>query len=115
VTPDAGPAISILSHEDVEGGFRMRLQLASLVLLPSINFWIFEPDHPRLSLFSYDNFFAFSRFGLRWLNQDLLSIELDHVHVSQERVFVELHSGTLHKLQSSFIYGRLNLSTENIA
>jgi hypothetical protein len=41
-------------------------------------------------------------------------IELDHVHLRWERVFVELHLGSFCKFQSSFVYGRLNLSTENI-
>jgi hypothetical protein len=58
VTPDAGLAIFVFSHEDVEGDFWMRLWLASLVLLPSANFLIFGLDHPRLSLFSYDNLFV---------------------------------------------------------
>jgi hypothetical protein len=115
VIPDAGLAISIFSHEDVKGDFWTRSWLASLVLLPLANFWIFGPDHARLSLLSYGNLFALGRLGLRWPNQDLLPIKLDHIHVSQEQIFVELHLGTLHKLQSSFIYGRLNLSTENIA
>jgi hypothetical protein len=115
LTPDAGLAISAFSHEDVEGDFWMRSWLASLVLLPSANFSIFGPGHPRLSLFSYDNLFAFSRLGLRWPNQDLLPIKVDRVLVSRERVFVKLHLGTLCKLQPSFIYGRLNLSTENIS
>jgi hypothetical protein len=115
VTPDAGLAIFVFSHEDVEGDFWMRSWLASLILLPSVYFWIFGPDHPQLSLFSYDNLFALGRLSLRWPNQDLLPIEFDRVHVSQERIFVELHLETLRKLQSFFIYGRLNLSTENIA
>jgi hypothetical protein len=115
MTPDASLAISVFSHEDVEGDFWARSWLASLVLLSSANFWIFGPDHPQLSLFSYKDLFSFSRFSLRWLNQDLLPIELDCVHVSQEWVFIELYLGTLRKLQSSFIYGRLNLSMENIA
>jgi hypothetical protein len=68
VTPDAGPVISVFSHEDVEGGFQMKSRLASLVLLPSDFFWIFGSSHPRLSLFSYDNLFAFGRLGLKWLN-----------------------------------------------
>jgi hypothetical protein len=113
-TPDVGLGISVFSHEDVEGDFWARSWLASLIL-PSANFWIFGSDHPRLSLFSYDNFFALGRLGLRWLNHDPLPIELDRVHVSWERIFVELHLGTLRKLQSSLIYGRLNLSMENIA
>jgi hypothetical protein len=37
VTPDASPAISVFSHEDVKDGFQMRLQLAYLVLLPLTN------------------------------------------------------------------------------
>jgi hypothetical protein len=115
MTPDASLAISVFSHEDIKGDFWTRSWLASLVLLSSANFWIFGLDHPRLSLFSYKDLFSFSRFGLRWLNQDLLPIELDCVHVSQEWVFVELYLGTLRKLQSSFIYGRLNLLMENIA
>jgi hypothetical protein len=92
----------------------MRSWFASLILLPLINFWIFRSDHPRLSHFSYDNLFAFGRLGLRWPNQDLLLIELNRVHASREQILVELHLGTLRKFQSSFIYGRLNLSIENI-
>jgi hypothetical protein len=88
--------------------------------LPSIFFhwpffWIFRPDHPRMSLLSYDDLFALGRLGLRWSNQNFLPIELDRIHVSREWIFVELHLWTLRKLQSSFVYGRLNLSTENIA
>jgi hypothetical protein len=49
------------------------------------------------------------------VNQDLLSIELDHVHVRQKWVLIELYLGTFCKFQSSFIYDRLNLSIENIA
>jgi hypothetical protein len=56
--PNANLAISVFSHEHVEDGFWMRSWLASLVLLPSTNFWIFGPDHPRLSLFSYDDLLA---------------------------------------------------------
>jgi hypothetical protein len=41
VTPDAGLAISVFSHEDVKGGFWTRSWLASLILLPSASFWIF--------------------------------------------------------------------------
>jgi hypothetical protein len=52
---------------------------------------------------------------MRWLNQDLLPIELDHVHVCGERVLVELYLGTFCKFQSSFNYGPLNLSMKNIA
>jgi hypothetical protein len=98
VTPDVGIAISIFSHENVEGDFWTRSWLASLILLPSANFYIFWFDHPRLSLFSYDNLFALGRLSLRWSNQDLLPIELNRVHISRERIFVELYLGTLHKL-----------------
>jgi hypothetical protein len=42
-------------------------------------------------------------------------VELEHVNVCWERVFVELHLRTFCKFQSSFVYGRLNLSMENIA
>jgi hypothetical protein len=84
MTPEADIAISVCSHEGVEGYFWMRSWFATLVLLPSTNFWIFGPDHPRLSLLSYDDIFALGRLGLRWSNQDLLPIELDRIHVSQE-------------------------------
>jgi hypothetical protein len=112
MTPDAGLTISVFIHEDVEGDFWMRSCLASLVLLPSANFSIFGPDHPHF--FSCGNLFALGPLGLRWLNQDFLPIELDHVHVSQEWIFVELHLVTLRKLQSSFVCDRLNLLTEII-
>jgi hypothetical protein len=115
MTPDPGLAISVFSHEDVEGDFWTRSWLASLILLPSTNFWIFGPDHPRLSLFSYDNLLALDRLGLRWPNQDLLPLELDRVHVNLERIFVELHLGTFSKFQSSFIYDRLNLIISRIS
>jgi hypothetical protein len=97
VTPDPRLAISVFSHEDVEGDFWMRSWLASLILLPSANFWIFGPDHPRLSLFSYDYLLALDRLSLRWPNQDLLPLELDYVHVNLERIFVELHLGIFSK------------------
>jgi hypothetical protein len=84
VTPEAGLVISVFSHEDVEGDFWMKSRLASLILLPSANFWIFGPDHPWLSLLSYDDLFALGRLALRWLNQDLLFNELDGIHVSRE-------------------------------
>jgi hypothetical protein len=115
MTLDASLAISVFNHEDVEGDFWTRLWLTFLILLPSANFWIFGSDHPQLSLISYDDLFALSRLSLRWLNQDLLLNELDRIHVSREQIFVELHLGTLHKLQSSFVYDRLNLLMKNIA
>jgi hypothetical protein len=71
--------------------------------------------HPWRLFFSYDDLLAFGQLGLRRMNQDLLPIKLDHVHVRRELVFVELHLGTFCKFQSSFVCGRLNLSTENIA
>jgi hypothetical protein len=74
----------------------------------------FRLDHPRRSFFPYDNLFFLSHLGLRWLNQNLLPLDLNHVHIRLERVLVELHLGTLCKFQSSFVYGRLNLSTEDI-
>jgi hypothetical protein len=88
---DAGPAFSVFSHEDVKSGFWTRLWHVSLILLPSASFWIFGLDHPRLSLFSYDNLLSFGRLNLRWLNHDLFPLELDYVHVSWEQIFVELH------------------------
>jgi hypothetical protein len=105
MTPDASLVVSVFIHEDVERGFWMRLRLASVVLLPSANFQIFGPDHPRLSLLSYDDLFALGQLGLRWMNQDLLPIGLDRVHVNLEQIFVELHLGIFGKFQSSFIYG----------
>jgi hypothetical protein len=89
-------------------------------LLPSFffhwpSFRLFWLDHPRRSLLSYADLLALGQLDLRWPKQDLLLIELDHVHVHWEWVFVELHLGTLCEFQSSFIYGLLNLSTENIA
>jgi hypothetical protein len=114
-TPNVGHAFSIFSHEDVEGGFWMRSLLASLILLPSANLWIFGPGHPQLSIFSYDSLVTFSRLILRCSNQDLLPIELDRIHISWKRVFVKLHLRTFSKFQSSFVYGRLNLMIKNIA
>jgi hypothetical protein len=38
MTPNAGLATSVFSHEDVECDFWMRSRVASLVLLPSTNF-----------------------------------------------------------------------------
>jgi hypothetical protein len=94
--PDIGLAMSVFSHDDVEGGFWTRSRLASLVL-PSANFQIFGLDHPWLSHFSYDDLLALGRPGLRWSNQDLLPLELDRVHVNLERIFVELQLGVFSK------------------
>jgi hypothetical protein len=115
VTSDVGSAFLVLGHEDVEAGLRVPLRLAPLILLSLVILRTFWLNHPRWPLFSYDDFHALGRLGLRWSNQDLLPIELDHVHVHRERVLVQLHLGTFYKFQSSFVYGRLNLSIENIA
>jgi hypothetical protein len=89
--------------------------LPPLILLPFATFWTFCLDHPRWPLFSYDGILALGRLSQRWLNQDLLTIKLDHAHVCREQVLIKLHLGTFCKFQSSFIYGRLNPSIENIA
>jgi hypothetical protein len=91
VTPDAGPAFLVLGHEDVEGGLGALLWLAPLIFLPLAVLQTFWLDHPWWLLFSYDDVLALGRLGLRWLNQDLLPNELNHIHVCQERVLVELH------------------------
>jgi hypothetical protein len=78
-------------------------------------FRLFLLDHPRWPLFSYDDVLTLGRLNLRRPNQDLLPIELDHVHVCWEWVLVELHLGTFYKFQSTFVYGRLNPLIENIA
>jgi hypothetical protein len=103
VPPNFGPAFFILGHEDVEGGLWAALQLAPLILLPLAILRTFWP------LFSYDDVLPFGCLGLRWPNQDLLPLELDHVHIHRERVLVELNLGIFYKFQSSFVYGRLNL------
>jgi hypothetical protein len=113
--PDAAPAFHVLGQEDVEGGLWAMLRLALLVLLSLTILRIFWLDHPQRPFFSYDNILSLGHLGLRWPNKNLLPLELDHVHIHHERVLVELHLGTFCKFQSSFIYGRLNLLTENIA
>jgi hypothetical protein len=85
-----------------------------LVLLPLVILQTFWFNHPRRMLFSYDDFLAFGHLGLRWPKQDLHPVKLDYVHFCRELVLVELHLGTFCKFQSSFIYGQLNLSTEDI-
>jgi hypothetical protein len=45
----------------------------------------------------YDDLFPLDRLGLRWLNQDLLPLELDHVHIYWKLILVELHLGTFCK------------------
>jgi hypothetical protein len=91
------------------------LRLAPLILLPLAILRALRLDHPRWLLLSYDDILAFHRFVLRRPNYDLLPIELDHDHVCREQVLVELHLGTFYKFQSSFVYGQLNPSMENIA
>jgi hypothetical protein len=86
-----------------------------LILLPLAILRIFSLDHPWRTFFPYDNLLSFGRLGLRWLNQNLLPLELNHVQIRREHVLVELHLGTLCKFQSSFVYGRLNLSMEDMA
>jgi hypothetical protein len=113
--PIVGPAFLVFGHEDVEGGPWVTLWLAPLIILPFSILRTFWLDHPQRLLLSYDDLFALGQLGLRLLNQDLLPIELDHVHVRQEWVFIELHLATFSKFQLSFIYGRFYLSTENIA
>jgi hypothetical protein len=113
--PDAGLAFLVLGDEDVEGGLWAPLRLAPFILLPMVVLRAFRFDHSRWPLFSYDDLFTLGRLGLRWPNQDLLPVELNHVHVRWEWVFVELHLSFFCKFQSSFIYARLNMSTENIA
>jgi hypothetical protein len=76
-----------------------------LILLPLTILRTFLLNHPRWSLFSYDDLIFLGRLGLRWPNQDLLPLELDHVHIHLEWVLIELHLGTFCKFQSSFIYG----------
>jgi hypothetical protein len=115
VTPNVDPAFLVLGHEDIEGGLGAPLWRGPLVFLPLAVFQTFQLNHPQWSFFSYDDFLALGRVGLRWLNQDLLPIKLDHIHICREWVLVELHLGTFCKFQSSFVFGWLNLSTENIA
>jgi hypothetical protein len=115
VPPNAGPAFFVLGHEDVEGGLWAALRLAPHILLPLAILQTLWLNHPRRTFFSYDNLLTLGHLGLTWPNWDLLSLELDHVHIRWERVLVEFHLGTFCKFYSSFIYGRLNLSTKNIA
>jgi hypothetical protein len=115
VTPDAGPGLLVLGHKNVEGGLWASLRLAPLIFLPLAILQTFWLNHLWWPLFSYNDLLALGRLGLRWLNQDLLPIELGHVHICWERVLGELHLATFWKFQSSFIYGLLNLSTKNIA
>jgi hypothetical protein len=104
VTLDAGTAVLVLVHEDVKGDFGASLWLSPLILLQLVVLQTFWLNHPRRPFLSYDNLLALGRLGLRWPNQDLLSIELNHVHIHWGRVIVELHLGTFYKFQSSFVY-----------
>jgi hypothetical protein len=115
--PDTGPAFLVFGQEDVEGclSFRQHCWLASLILLSLAIIQTFRLDHPQWSFFSYDNLLSLGHLSLRWSKQNLLPLELDHVHIHREQVLVELHLGTLCKFQLSFIYSQLNLSTKDIA
>jgi hypothetical protein len=103
--PDTGPAFFVLRHKDVKGGLWVALRLAPLILLPLAILRTLWLNHPRWPLFPYDDLPPFGLLGLGSPNQDLLSLELNHVHIHQEHVLVELHLGTFCKFQSSFIYG----------
>jgi hypothetical protein len=96
-TPDADLAFLVLAHEDVEGGIWASLWLSPLILLPLAIFQTFQLDYPWWPFLSYDNICTLGQLILRWPNQDLLPIELDHFHVRRERVFVELHLGAFYK------------------
>jgi hypothetical protein len=84
VPPDVSPTFLVLCHEDAKGGLWAPLWLAPLILLPLAILRTFWLDHPRWSLLSYDDLLALGRLSLRWPNQDLLPIDLDHVHVYRE-------------------------------
>jgi hypothetical protein len=91
------------------------LCLVPFILLSLAILRTFSLDYPRRPFFSYDNLLSLGHLDLRWLNQNLLPLELDHVHIHQEWIIVELHLRILYKFQSSFVYARLNLLTEDIA
>jgi hypothetical protein len=93
--PNTGPAFLVLGQEDVEGGLWVTLWHAPIIPLPLAILRTFRVHHPRQLFFSYDNLLSHGRLSLRWLNQNLLPLELDHVHIRQEQVLVELHLGTL--------------------
>jgi hypothetical protein len=103
----AGSVFFVLGHDDVEGGLWASLQLAPIILLPLVILRCLiilggcsSPMTTCLPLVDLAN---------------LLPIELDHVHIRREQVFVELYLGTFCKFESSFVYDRLNLSMKNIA
>jgi hypothetical protein len=56
-----------------------------------------------------DYLFVFALIGCVWPNQDPLALKIDHVHRKGFRVHLHFL-----KFQSSFVNGRLNLSTEYI-
>jgi hypothetical protein len=62
-----------------------------------------------LSCVADDYLFAFALIGYVWPNQDPFALKIDHVH--RKGLCVHLH---FLKFQSSFVNGRLNLSTEYI-
>jgi hypothetical protein len=55
-----------------------------LILFPLAILRTFRLDHPQWPLFSYDNLLSLGRLGLRSPNQNLLPLELDHVHIHRE-------------------------------
>jgi hypothetical protein len=59
--PDANPTFLVLGHKDVEGGLWVPLWLSSFILLSLVIFQTFWLDHPRWSLFSYDDLLALGR------------------------------------------------------
>jgi hypothetical protein len=62
-----------------------------------------------LSCIADDYLFAFAFIDCVWPSQDFLALKVDHVH--RKGLRVHLH---FLKFQSSFVNGRLNLSTEYI-
>jgi hypothetical protein len=62
-----------------------------------------------LSCIADDYLFAFAFISCVWPNQDFIALKVDHVH--RKGLRVHLH---FLKFQSSFVNGRLNLSTEYI-
>jgi hypothetical protein len=81
---DASPAFLVLGQEDVEGGLWAMLWLAALILLSLAFLWTFRLDHPRRPFFSYDNLLSRGCLGLRWLNKNLLPLDLNHVLIHLE-------------------------------
>jgi hypothetical protein len=55
VTPNAGPAFLVPSHEDVKGCLGVPLWLAPFILLPLAIFQTFWLDHPQWLLFPCDD------------------------------------------------------------